>query len=219
MAPESGYRNCMTKKPLLRGHIHQESFFFALGACSMLVAKASSSLTLIAGLTYSVCLVALFGISALYHRPNWDARKRALMRKLDHSAIFVLIAGCFTPVCLLALPPAIGFKLLAIVYIAAVFGILKCIFWTNSPKWLSCILYGCVIFLFMPYLPELNSGLGLFNMIFIWAGCFAYSIGAVCYAFKKPDLIPDIFGHHELFHFFTVIGAICHFIVMNNLIK
>ena len=206
------------KKPLLRGHIHQESFFFALGACSMLVAKASNFTSLVAGLTYSVALVMLFGISALYHRPNWSIKKRAFMRRLDHSAIFLLIAGCFTPVCLLALPETIGLKLLTIVYLAVVLGVLKSIFWTNAPKWLSCILYGCVIFLFMPYLSEFNKGLGLGNMILIWAGCAVYSVGAVFYAFKKPDLIPDIFGHHELFHFFTVIGAILHFIVMYRLI-
>jgi hemolysin III len=208
----------VNKKPLLRGHIHQESFFLALGASSMLVAKATTSLTLAAGLIYSVCLVTLFGVSALYHRPNWDARMRAFMRKLDHSAIFILIAGCFTPVCLLALPPATGLRLLTIVYLAATLGVLKCIFWTDCPKWLSCLLYGCVIFLFTPYLSELYSGLGTLNMALIWIGCLAYALGAVFYATKKPDLLPDIFGHHELFHFFTVIGAICHFMVMNGLI-
>lgn len=211
--------NMKMKKPLLRGHIHQESFFFALGACAMLVAKASHSMSLIAGLTYSTCLVLLFGISALYHRKNWDARKRAIMRRIDHSAIFVLIAGCFTPVCLLALPEAVGMKLLVIVYIAVVFGVLKSIFWTNAPKWLSCLLYGVVIFLFMPYLSEFNQGLGFFNMVMIWAGCIVYGIGAVFYAFKKPDFFPEVFGHHELFHLFTVIGAILHFIVMYRLIN
>ena len=207
------------KKPLLRGHIHQESFFFSLGACSMLVAKATNSLSLVAGLTYSVCLVMLFGISALYHRPNWSVRRRAIMRRLDHSAIFILIAGCFTPVCLLALPESVGIKLLTIVYVAVGFGILKCIFWTNAPKWLSCLLYGCVIFLFMPYLNEFNTALGFFNMVLIWAGCAVYSIGALFYAFKKPDFFPEIFGHHELFHLFTVVGAILHFIVMYRLIR
>jgi hemolysin III len=207
------------KKPLLRGHIHQEFFFVALGACSMLVAKASTSTSLIAGATYSFCLVMLFGISALYHRPNWSVRKRALMRKLDHSMIFISIAGCFTPVCLLALPPGSGIKLLTIVYMAVLAGVMKCMFWTNAPKWFSCILYGCVIFLFMPYLKEFNAGLGFTNMILIWVGCGAFSIGAICYAFKKPDLFPEVFGHHELFHFFTVIGAILHFLVMYRLIK
>lgn len=185
----------------------------------MLVAKATNSMSLIAGLTYSTCLVALFGISALYHRPNWDVRKRAIMRKLDHSAIFVLIAGCFTPVCLLALPESVGIKLLAIVYGAVFFGILKCIFWTNAPKWLSCLLYGCVIYLFMPYLSELNTALGFYNMILIWAGCLVYSFGALFYAFKRPNFFPEVFGHHELFHAFTVVGAILHFIVMYQLIK
>jgi hemolysin III len=207
------------KKPLLRGHIHQESFFLALGACAMLVAKASTSMALIAGLTYSTCLVLLFGVSALYHRKNWDTRKRAIMRRIDHSAIFLLIAGCFTPVCLLALPEAVGMKLLMIVYVAAIFGVLKCIFWTNAPKWISCLLYGAVIFLFMPYLSEFNQSLGFLNMFFIWSGCAVYAVGAVFYAFKKPDFFPDIFGHHELFHLFTLIGAILHFIVMYRLIK
>lgn len=206
------------KKPLLRGHIHQESFFISLGACSMLIAKASNNLSLVASLVYSICLVMLFGVSALYHRPNWSERKRAILRRIDHSAIYLLIAGCFTPVCLLALPQG-GLKLLTIVYIAVFFGILKSIFWTKAPKWLSCILYGCVIFMFMPYLPELNANLGIINMVYIWLGCFFYTIGAICYALKKPNFFPDVFGHHELFHFFTVPGAILHFMVMYNLIK
>ncbi|WP_408095750.1 hemolysin III family protein [Peredibacter sp. HCB2-198] len=206
------------KKPLLRGHIHQESFFCSLGACSMLVAKASNSHSLIASLAYSGCLIALFGISALYHRPNWDERKRAILRRIDHSAIFLLIAGCFTPVCLLALPETVGLKLLAIVYVAVLFGIVKCIFWTNAPKWLSCILYGCVLFLFVPYLKEFNQGLGFLNMVLIWMGCIVYSIGAMFYAFKRPNFFPNVFGHHELFHAFTVVGAVLHFIVMYRLI-
>lgn len=206
------------KKPLLRGHIHQESFFCALGACAMLVAKASNSTTLIASLAYSFCLVALFAISALYHRPNWDARKRAILRRIDHSAIFLLIAGCFTPVCLIALPEAVGIKLLAIVYVAVLVGILKCIFWSRAPKWISCLMYGAVLFLFVPYLKEFNQGLGFFNMVLIWMGCIIYSIGAVFYAFKRPNFFPDVFGHHELFHAFTVVGAIMHFIVMYRLI-
>ena len=141
--------NMKMKKPLLRGLIHQESFFFALGACAMLVAKATTSMSFIAG----------------------------------------------------------------------VFGVLKSIFWTNAPKWLSCLLYGVVIFLFMPYLSEFNQGLGFFNMVLIWAGCIVYGIGAMFYAFKRPDFFPEVFGHHELFHLFTVIGAILHFIVMYRLIN
>jgi hemolysin III len=206
-------------KPLLRGHIHQESFWLALGACSMLVAKASNSMSFIAGLTYSACLVTLFGISALYHRPTWDLRKRALMRRLDHSAIFLLIIGCFTPICLLALPDPVGTKLLIIVSVAVFFGILKCIFWTGAPKWLSCILYGCVLFLFIPYLSEFNHSLGFTNMVLIWSGCIIYTIGSLFYAFKRPNFFPGIFGHHELFHAFTVVGALLHFIVMYRLIK
>lgn len=207
------------KKPLLRGHIHQESFFLALGACAMLVAKATTSMTFIAGLVYSICLVMLFGISAIYHRPNWSVRKRAIMRRIDHSAIYLLIAGCFTPICLLALSESTGIQLLTIVYVAVTFGIIKCIFWVNAPKLLSALLYTFVGALFIPYISELNEGLGFTNMVLIWSGCIIYFIGAIFYAFKRPNFFPDVFGHHELFHFFTVIGAILHFIVMYRLIS
>ena len=207
------------KKPLLRGHIHQESFFLALGACAMLVAKATTSMSFIASLVYSTCLVMLFGISAIYHRPNWSVRKRAIMRRIDHSAIYLLIAGCFTPLCLLALPEATGIQLLKIVYVAVTFGIVKSIFWVKAPKWLSGLLYTGVAALFMPYISEFNQGLGLTNMILIWLGCIIYFIGGIFYTFKRPNFFPDIFGHHELFHFFTVIGAILHFIVMYRLIS
>lgn len=185
----------------------------------MLVAKASNPLSLIAGLSYSLCLVLLFGISAIYHRNNWSHKKRAIMRRIDHSAIFLLIAGCFTPICLLALPPEIGPKLLSIVGIAVFLGVLKSMFWTQVPKWVSCLLYGCAIFLFIPYMQELKAGLGPLNMGLIWIGCAFYSVGAVFYAFKKPNFFPEIFGHHELFHIFTVIGAIFHFMVMYKLIQ
>jgi hemolysin III len=185
----------------------------------MLVAKATTSMTFIAGLVYSVCLVMLFGISAIYHRPNWSVRKRAIMRRIDHSAIYLLIAGCFTPICLLALSESTGIQLLTIVYVAVIFGIIKCIFWVNAPKLLSALLYTFVGALFIPYISELNEGLGFTNMILIWSGCIVYFIGAIFYAFKRPNFFPDVFGHHELFHFFTVIGAILHFIVMYRLIS
>lgn len=205
-------------KPLLRGHIHQESFFVALGACAMLVAKSTNSNSLVASVVYSVCLVMLFGISAAYHRPNWSARARAVMRRIDHSAIFVLIGGCFTPVCLLAMPEEIGFKLLKIVYAAVLFGVLKCVFWSHAPKWFSSLTYIIVGALFVPFMPELYASLGANNMALIIGGGIIYIIGAVFYTFKKPNFFPEVFGHHELFHVCVVIGAICHFIVMYQLI-
>lgn len=207
------------KKPLLRGHIHQESFFVSLGACAMLVAKASDSKALVSSVVYSFCLVVLFGISAIYHRPNWDQRKRAIMRRLDHSAIYVLIAGCFTPVCLLALPESAGITLLKLVYAGVLLGILKTLFWINAPKWISVLFYALVGALFIPYLSEFNASLGLTNMIFIWTGCVVYVIGAIFYAMKKPNFFPEVFGHHELFHICTVVGAILHFLVMYRLIQ
>ena len=185
----------------------------------MLVAKASNTTSLAAGLTYSICLVMLFAISAIYHRPNWSLKRRAFLRRLDHSAIYLLILGCFTPVCLIALPPESGVTLLKIVIGAVALGILKTIFWINAPKWFSSLVYAGVVAIFLPYLSELNVGLGMSNMILIWAGCTVYGIGAIFYAVKKPNFFPEIFGHHELFHACTVVAAFLHFIVMYRLIR
>jgi len=209
----------MNMKPKLRGHIHQESFFLALGACAMLVAKDSTTMTFVAALIYSIGLVSLFGISAVYHRPNWSVRKRAIMRRFDHSAIYLLIAGCFTPICLLALDESNGIKLLTIVYVAVTFGIIKSIVWVKAPKMLAALLYTAVAALFLPYISELNAGLGIANMILIILGCLIYFIGGIFYAFKRPNPIPDVFGYHELFHICTVVGAFLHFIVMYRLIS
>jgi hemolysin III len=144
-------------KPLLRGHSHQAAFFFALGLCSVLFLNAHGSIAIWATLIYSTSLFGLFGISALYHRPTWRPEQRVWLKRLDHAAIYVLIAGTSTPICLLALPPEIGMKLFKLVWGAATLGILQSLFFVNVPKWLSAILYvtmGCFI---IPYLTELKS--------------------------------------------------------------
>src|ERR1019366_4572289 len=121
----------MERKPLLRGHFHQAAFFFAFGACAMLVAQVHTVHVLIPTLIYSLSLIGMFGISALYHRPRWGERGRTWMKRIDHSAIFVLIAGTGTPLCLLALPGDGGLKLLITMWVAAGFGIVKSLFWVH----------------------------------------------------------------------------------------
>jgi hemolysin III len=206
-------------KPRLRGYLHQETFFVALGACALLIAKSSGSKELWASIVYSVALLLLFAISAIYHRPQWQPRPRALMKRLDHSAIFVQIAGTFTPICLLALPDDQGAKLLWIVWSAALLGILQAIFWTSAPKWVTSIFYVVMGWLALPYLGELRTSLGFENLILLAAGGVVYTIGAVFYALKKPNFVPNVFGYHELFHLFTIIGAALHFIVVYQLIR
>lgn len=206
------------EKPRLRGVLHQEAFFISLGACSLLVAKSTTNFSLIASLIYSIGLLLLFGISTIYHRIHWQPTPRSFMKRLDHSAIFILIAGTFTPICLLALPPTSGHQLLLVIWIAAMAGILQSIFWVKAPKYVTAIFYVTMGWFALPYISELKNSLGTTSLTMIISGGVVYMVGAVFYALKKPNLFPGIFGYHELFHFFTIIGAGLHFIVIYQLI-
>lgn len=209
----------LPQKPLLRGYLHQEAFFITLGASILLIAKSSTSLSLISSIVFSIGLLLLFGISALYHRPYWKPKARVFLKRLDHSAIFILIASTFTPICLLALPPTSGNRLLIIVWIAAVLGILQSIFWVKAPKIVTALLYIIMGWQALPYLKELNQSLGTPQVSLLITGGIIYTIGAIFYAAKKPKLYPTVFGYHELFHFFTIIAAACHFAVIYHLIN
>lgn len=205
-------------KPLLRGHFHQAAFFIALGACAMLIAKSNGPRPLTATLIYSVSLTLLLGWSALYHRPMWEPKVRAWMKRIDHAFIFVLIAGTGTPVCLLAMPADKGLEPLLLIWSAAGIGIIQSLVWTKAPKWVSAILYVTVGWLMYPYLPEIQQGLSPGGIALIVAGGIVYTVGAVIYALKKPNFVPKYFGYHELFHVFVIIAAILHFLAINQLV-
>lgn len=206
------------KKPLLRGYFHQECFYIALGACLMLVAKSTHSVTLVASVVYSVGLLAMFGVSAVYHRIHWQPKQRAILRRLDHSSIFILIAATFTPICLLALPYEVGQKLLLGIWILGCIGIFQSVFWVHAPKWLTALFYIGMGWYMFPYFTELKASLGVKNFFLIFAGGLAYTAGAVVYAVKKPNFKPEVFGYHEVFHVLTIVGALLHFLVIYSLI-
>ncbi len=205
-------------KPLLRGHSHQAAFFMALGACAMLMGQAQDVRHFIPALIYSFSLIALFGISALYHRPNWNPKQRMFMKRLDHAAIYILIAGTSTPICLLKLPMDTGIKLMELVWGAAFLGIFQSLFWANAPKWLSSILYVTAGLLVLPYRAELSDVLSTKDLIFLYSGGVVYITGAVIYALKKPNPFPKIFGYHEIFHLLVIVGASLHFLVISKLV-
>lgn len=205
-------------KPLLRGHSHQAAFFFALGACTMLVSQATNSTNMVAAIIYSLSCIGLFGISALYHRPTWNPKQRMWMRKLDHAAIYILIAGTSTPICLVALESSAGMNLLKLVWGAAIFGIFQSLFWAHAPKWVSSILYVTVGLLIFPYLKEIRAALSSEDIVFIFIGGVVYILGAVIYALRKPNPYPKVFGYHEIFHLLVIAGAFFHFLVIAKLI-
>lgn len=206
------------QKPRLRGHIHQEAFFIALGACPFLLLNSSQPRALLASVIYSLALLLLFGTSALYHRRHWPPQPRALMKRIDHSAFFVFIAGTFTPICLLALPEQHGQRLLTAVWLTATLGIVQALWWNTAPKWLKAFFYVVLGWFAMPYLGELNVSLGTRNLLILATGGAIYTLGAVFYAIKKPRLAPATFGYHEFFHVLTIIGASLHFFVVYQLV-
>lgn len=208
-----------SERPSLRGHIHQAAFFTALGACILLVIRSTHSSTLIASVVFSFGLLFLLATSALYHRKYWNPRQYAIMKRIDHSAIYFLIAGTFTPVCMLALPESDGRNLLMIVWSIAVAGVIKSVFWVKAPKALTAFVYVVMGWMVLPYLKDLKESLGTAQLILLGAGGAAYTLGALFYALKKPNLLPQIFEHHELFHLLTIVGAAFHFSVIYPLIN
>jgi hemolysin III len=205
-------------KPILRGHLHQAAFFAALGACTLLIASSPDGTTLAASSVYSFGLLFLFGFSAIYHRPHWQPKERAILKRIDHSAIFLLIAGTTTPIALLALPEQAGEKLLWVIWSAALVGVAQSVFWVSAPKWVTAVLCIGVGWLSLPFLDLIVQKLTIVEVLLLVVGGIFYSVGAVFYAVKRPNFFPGIFGYHELFHLFTIVAAIFHFIVIYNLI-
>ncbi|HXH75411.1 MAG TPA: hemolysin III family protein [Bacteriovoracaceae bacterium] len=205
-------------KPILRGHFHEAMFYITLGACLMLIARTESSTELWATIAYTLGTLTMFGISALYHRITWSPKSRALMRKLDHCGIYIMIAATFTPVTLLALSPESGRTLFISIWTVAVLGILQSIFFINLPKWVSAILYLIAGYMILPYVPELGAKLSTSHLWLLIGGGIVYSLGALAYGLKKPVLSPKYFGYHEVFHVLVSIAAIMHFLVVYSLV-
>ncbi len=211
--PQPAPSDAAPAKPLLRGVSHEIAAFAALAAWVALAALAPSGRGRAAANVYGASLFALFFVSALYHRPNWPPRARAWMRRLDHSAIFLLVAGTYTPVCLL-LPPGSGLPLLAVVWGGAVLGIAQSVLWVDAPKPLVAAVYVALGWAVLPVLPTIRAVLGPAALALLAAGGAAYTLGAVIYAVRRPDPFPRVFGYHEVFHALVIAAAACHFAVV-----
>lgn len=204
-------------KPLARGYIHQAAFFIALGACALLIAQSHGVRALTANIIYSVTLVGMYGISALYHRPMWSRKYYLLMRSMDHAAIFAFIAGSATPICLLGLNNASGWRLLFLFWLLAAIGMSMAVFWTQGPKWARSILYVTIGWFAVPYLSDIKTALGPDYTWLLITGGLIYTAGALVYAIKRPDPFPRVFGYHEIFHVLVVIASIFYFSVIYGL--
>lgn len=204
-------------KPLLRGVSHQIAAFVALPAAATLVLGASGGSALAAALTYGASVVTLFSVSALYHRPTWSKRGYQIMWRLDHAAIFVLIAGTYTPLCLL-MGPGTGTRLLVAVWSGAGVGIVLSMLWPTAPKKLMAGLYVALGWFAGAALPSIRGAIGDGALALLLVGGLLYTVGAVIYAKRRPDPFPTVFGFHEIFHLAVIAAAVCHFVVVGDAI-
>ncbi len=199
-------------KPRLRGVSHEYAFFVSLVLGAALIVAARGTEARLAIAVYAVSLSALFGVSALYHRVDWKRpSSRAWMRRLDHTMIFVLIAGTVTPFAILILEPPLSTALLIAVWGGALAGTLVELLWTSSPKWVSAIVYVAVGLISAIGFPAIIAETGIVAGLLIAAGGLLYVTGAVVYAAQRPDPSPAVFGYHEIFHILVIAAAAAHF--------
>ena len=199
-------------KPKLRGVTHEWAFFLSLGFGAALIILAEGAEATLAVAIYAVSLSALFGTSALYHRVDWTRpNARRWMRRLDHSMIFFLIAGTYTPFALLVLNGTLSTAILVVVWAGAVAGAIVEMVWIDHPKWASALIYLALGWVAVATFPELWSALGVAGSLLVVAGGLLYTAGAVIYAVQRPNPNPAIFGYHEIFHLLVIAAAIAHF--------
>ncbi len=198
-------------KPRLRGVSHQYAFFVAIAAGAALVVLARGVEARVAVGVYALSLAAMFGASALYHRIDWQPRTSAWVRRLDHSMIYVLVAGTYTPFALLVLAPTMGWTILGVAWGGAVAGVAVSLLWIDAPRWLTALLYVALGWVGFVVMPQLWDRAGPLTVVLLAAGGILYTVGAVVYARRRPDPAPRVFGYHEVFHALVIAAAAAHF--------
>jgi len=200
-------------KPTWRGWIHAGTFPITIIAGIVLLVLAQGDAAKWSSFVFVLSSMLLFGNSALYHRFNWKPMTRIVLKRIDHANIFLLIAGSYTPIAVLALPPAKSILLLSLVWGGAILGIAFRVFWIQAPRWLYVPLYlalGWGALMFIVDFFQANAAM----MTLIMIGGLCYSVGAVVYGMKKPNPVPGVFGFHEIFHSLTVVAFLCHWIAI-----
>jgi hemolysin III len=195
-------------KPRLRGVSHQWAFYVALALGAALVAAAPGGQPRLAAAIYALSVAALFGTSALYHRVTWASQAaRRWMRRLDHSMIFFLIAGTYTPFALLVLDGTLATVILVVVWAGALVGVFMKLVWIDAPKPLVAILYLALGWVAVAAFPTMLDELGITGTALVVVGGLLYTAGALVYAFQRPNPAPTVFGYHEVFHALVILAA------------
>lgn len=197
-------------KPKLRGWLHAGTFPVAVVAGIVLVSVADTAKARIACGIFALTAALLFGTSGLYHRGTWGPRAEAVLRRLDHANIFLIIAGTYTPFSILLF--GVDSPLLWVVWAGALAGICFRVFWLGAPRWLYTPVYVALGWAAVFYIPDFLREGGVAVLVLVVAGGALYSLGAVVYGLKRPDPSPQWFGFHEVFHAFTLAAFTTHYI-------
>jgi hemolysin III len=200
--------------PRLRGVSHLYAFYCATVAAACLVVLAPPGAARAVGAVYGAGLCALFGGSALYHRWRGDERWRPILRRIDHSTIFLFIAASYTPVCLLVLSGRLRWVVLVTVWAGALAGVALSVAWISRPRMLASAIYVALGWVAIVAFPQLAAALPPAPLILFAAGGLLYTAGAVVFAWQRPNPWPSVFGFHEIFHAFVILAAVAHFIAL-----
>ncbi|MEU6249002.1 hemolysin III family protein [Glycomyces sp. NPDC047010] len=198
-------------KPRLRGWLHAGAFPLALIAGLALIATAPTFAGRVTAAIYVAASGLLFGVSALYHRTNLPARATAALKRLDHANIYLIIAGTYTPIAVLALDGTARTALLAVIWTGAAAGVVFRVLWHGAPRWLYTVLYIVLGWAAVFVTPQLAAGAGVAATVLIFTGGVLYTVGGVVYALKRPNPSVQWFGFHEVFHAFTVAAYVAQF--------
>jgi hemolysin III len=196
-------------KPTWRGWIHAGTFPLAIVLGIVLITAADGATAKLSCAVFVASSLLLFGVSALYHRFTWKEKTRAALKRFDHANIFLLIAGSYTPITVLALPPGKATLLLWIIWLSALAGIGFRVFWIGAPRWLYVPLYVLMGWAAIAFIVDFFTA-NATMMTLILVGGLCYTIGAVIYGMKRPNPLPGRFGFHEIFHALTLLAFLCH---------
>jgi hemolysin III len=201
----------------MRGWLHAYAAIVSLATGVVLIAVTAATRGGNAGWStaiYAATVTMLFGTSALYHRLGWSPRAHGVMKRLDHSMIFVFIAGTYTPFAALTLPKASSVAVLIVVWTGALFGTILQTAWPEAPRALSVPLYIGLGWVAVFVIPQMLHNYGVATLVLIAVGGLIYTVGALAYGFKRPNPFPGTFAFHEVFHLCTLLAAICHYIAV-----
>jgi len=201
-------------RPLLRGVTHAYAFWVALAAAVVLTALVPAGTPRVASVVYGIGLCGLFAASGTYHRWRWNPRWRPLLRRIDHSTIFIFIAASYTPVALLVMHGTLRWVILAAVWSGASIGVVLSVAWITAPRVLSAACYLALGWTVVFALPQMLDALDLAPLVLLGVGGLLYTLGAIVYATKRPNPWPSTFGFHEVFHALVILAAAVQFIAL-----